>query len=312
VNQVQEVKLILDDAANPSQGHFALRLTIPDHVAAHARSGWVGGGQGGVGALGTPSWPRQAETGPLFSSTVAMAADEASDPLAHHYRHGGHEPGTREGESLEARIMALPNWRALGPDARVSVTRKVDPNTLTTLSTNTTASVWVVTFFNCPSWLPLLEVLHTPFSAPFVSQLPSGTRWGLEPGSRFDLGHRLHNLLQSEHGATAGAPLSVLDTGVLLGAEDVSELAERFQLTDDAILEAALWVHRSSAAPSSSASSASAGTTAGTTQHFIATVGGGSAAPAAGQETTGLRFANRGGRVGFRCRQGCHGGRVRR
>lgn len=99
--------------------------------------------------LGLTYGGRQAWTRPIYPQAVGSVSDEGGSSWSF-----GGVPGTKRGESVEARLLSLENWGELGPDAQVMV-KRVE-------SGDEDAVEWSLTFIGAPEDLemPSIQSAH--------------------------------------------------------------------------------------------------------------------------------------------------------
>lgn len=95
--------------------------------------------------LGLTYGGRQAWTRPIYPRAVGPTSDEGGSSWSF-----GGVPGTKRGESVEARLLSLENWAELGPDAQVTVTRVE--------SGDENAVEWSLTFIGAPEDLEMPSI----------------------------------------------------------------------------------------------------------------------------------------------------------
>lgn len=95
--------------------------------------------------LGLTYGGRQAWTRPIYPQAVGPVSDERGSSWSF-----GGVPGTKRGESVEARLLSLENWGELGPDAQVKV-KRVE-------SGDEDAAEWSLIFIGVPEDLEMLSI----------------------------------------------------------------------------------------------------------------------------------------------------------
>ena len=145
--------------------------------------------------LGLTYGGRQAWTRPIYPQAVGPVSDEGGASWSF-----GGVPGTKRGESVEARLLSLENWGELGPDAQVTATRVESGEDEGTVE-------WTLTFIGVPEDLQMPSIQTAPL-----------TGGGVVSATTSNVQNRIQGLFSLGYAGAVTPPLAHDISGVEMAA----------------------------------------------------------------------------------------------